>query len=142
MNTVAGILKRKGGQVYTVAPDDTVFKALEAMAQHGIGALIVTDGDKLVGIMSERDYARKVIIQGKSSRDTPVREIMTSEVISASPARTVDECMAMMTEGRIRHLPVMEGDKLVGLISIGDLVKELIEDQKFTIRQLENYIAT
>lgn len=142
MNTVAGILKRKGGQVYTVSPGDTIFKALETMAEHGIGALIVTDGDKPVGIMSERDYARKVIIHGKSSRDTPVREIMTSEVIFVSPARTVDECMAMMTEGRIRHLPVMDGDKLVGLVSIGDLVKELIEDQKFTIRQLESYIAT
>jgi CBS domain-containing protein len=104
--------------------------------------VLVRDGERLAGILSERDYARKIILQGKSSKDTPVREIMTSELITVRPSQTVQDCMALMTQSRIRHLPVVEGEKLVGILSIGDLVKEVIEDQKFQIQQLQSYIAT
>jgi CBS domain-containing protein len=140
METVKQLLEAKGRQIYSIGPDDKVIDALKVMADKDVGALLVLDGGRLVGIMSERDYARKVALLGKSSGDVPVREIMTSEVVMVAPERTVEECMALVTGRRIRHLPVCEGDRLVGLVSIGDLVKEVIADQELTIRQLESYI--
>ena len=140
MKTVRQLLQAKGGAIHSVSPDTRVFEALKLMAEKEIGALVVTDGGALVGIMSERDYARKVILHGKSSHDIPVRDIMTSQVLTVTPGQTVDQCMALMTSKRFRHLPVTEAGKLVGLVSIGDLVKEVIAEQEQTIRQLESYI--
>ena len=140
MKTVKQLLQGKATGVHTIGPDDPVIEALRRMAEREIGALPVVANGKLAGILSERDYARKVILQGKSSRDTPVREIMTSRVICVGPQRTVEECMALMTEKRIRHLPVIENGELIGLLSIGDLVKETISEQQFVIAQLESYI--
>lgn len=140
MKTVQQLLSAKGGQVYSVAPDCKVIDALRTMAERNIGALVVLEGSKLAGIFSERDYARKVVLQGKSSADVPVRDIMTREVFTIEPSRTVEECMALVTAKRVRHLPVADGERLVGLISIGDLVKEVIAEQEQTIRQLESYI--
>ena len=140
MKTVKQLLQGKATGVHTIGPDDPVIEALRRMAEREIGALPVVANGKLAGILSERDYARKVILQGKSSRDTPVREIMTSRVVCVGPQRTVDECMALMTEKRIRHLPVIEHGELIGLLSIGDLVKETISEQQFVIAQLESYI--
>lgn len=140
MKTVRQLLESKGSQVISVTPDTPVFQALKVMAEKGIGAVLVLQSGRLVGIMSERDYARKVILQGKSSHDTPVRDIMTDRVVYARPEQTVPQCMALMTDKRIRHLPVMEEDRLLGVLSIGDLVKETISEQEFLIRQLENYI--
>lgn len=142
MKSVSELLDRKGKQVWSVAPDDSVLDALRLMAEKGIGAVVVCEGDRLAGILSERDYARKVILHGKTSRDTLVRDIMTSEVITVRPDQTVQDCMGLMTTGRIRHLPVAEGEKIIGILSIGDLVKEVIDDQKFQIQQLQSYIAT
>ena len=140
MKTVKQLMQGKATGVHTIGPDDPVIEALRRMAEREIGALPVVANGKLAGILSERDYARKVILQGKSSRDTPVREIMTSRVVCVGPQRTVDECMALMTEKRIRHLPVIEHGELIGLLSIGDLVKETISEQQFVIAQLESYI--
>jgi len=140
MKTVRQLLESKGSQVISVTPDTPVFQALKVMAEKGIGAVLVLQSGRLVGIMSERDYARKVILQGKSSHDTPVRDIMTDRVVYARPEQTVPQCMALMTDKRIRHLPVMEEERLLGVLSIGDLVKETISEQEFLIRQLENYI--
>ena len=140
MKTVKQLLQGKATGVHTIGPDDPVIEALRRMAEREIGALPVVANGKLAGILSERDYARKVVLQGKSSRDTPVREIMTSRVVCVGPQRTVDECMALMTEKRIRHLPVIEHGELIGLLSIGDLVKETISEQQFVIAQLESYI--
>ena len=140
MKSLKQLIDAKGGQVWSIAPDATVFEALKLMAQKDIGALLVMDGTRLAGIMSERDYARKVILQGKSSQDLAVRDIMTAEVVKIDPSRTVEECMSLMTQRRIRHLPVCEGEKLVGVLSIGDLVKEVIAEQEQTIKQLESYI--
>lgn len=140
MKTVRQLLQAKGGAVHSVSPDARVFEALKLMAEKEIGALLVTEGGALVGIISERDYARKVILHGKSSHDIPVREIMTSNVVTVTPNQTVDQCMALMTSKRIRHLPVTEAGRLVGLVSIGDLVKEVIAEQEQTIKQLESYI--
>lgn len=140
MKTVRQLLQGKASGVQTVGPDVPVIEALRQMAEREIGALPVVNGGKLIGILSERDYARKVILQGKSSRDTPVRDIMTSRVICVGPQRTVEECMALMTDKRIRHLPVIEHGELTGLLSIGDLVKEVISEQQFVIAQLESYI--
>ena len=142
MTTVRQMLAGKPGELFSVAPDSTVFDALGLMAEKNVGAVIVCEGDRLVGIFSERDYARKVILRGKSSRDTPVSEIMTSRVLCIEPAQTADQCMALMTDKRIRHLPVLEGGKLVGVISIGDVVKGIVKEQQFTIEQLENYIGS
>ena len=142
MKSVSELLAQKGNEVWSVAPGDSVLDALRLMAEKGIGAVVVCEGDRLVGILSERDYARKIILHGKASKDTAVRDIMTSEVITVRPDQTVQDCMALMTKGRIRHLPVAEGEKIVGILSIGDLVKEVIEDQKFQIQQLQSYIAT
>jgi CBS domain-containing protein len=140
MKTVKQLLEAKGREVHTISPDATVFDALKLMAEKDVGALVVTEGGRLAGILSERDYARKVVLHGKSSQEMPVRELMTSRVITVGPHQTVEDCMGLMTENRVRHLPVTEGDRLVGLLSIGDLVKEVIADQEATIRQLESYI--
>ena len=139
--TVRQLLNRKGPEIWSTHPEETVFEALKLMAQKGIGALLVMDGMRLVGIFSERDYARKVILKGKSSHETPVHEIMTAKVVFVHPEQSMTECMALMTDKRIRHLPVMEDDQVVGVISIGDVVKEIIVEQGFLIKQLENYIT-
>ncbi|MGB9835624.1 MAG: CBS domain-containing protein [Candidatus Saccharicenans sp.] len=140
MTTVKQILEEKGHQVWTIGPDETVYKALMVLADKDIGALVVVENDRVVGIISERDYARKVALKGKTSLDTPVRDIMTTQVYFVNPDCTAEECMALMTEKRIRHLPVIENDKLVGVISIGDVVKSIISSQKITIEHLQNYI--
>ena len=140
MKTLKQLLEAKGRNVYSITPDARVFDALKLMADKSVGALIVIEGGRIVGILSERDYARKVILHGKSSHDLQVREIMTSSVVTVHPGQTVEECMALMTEKRIRHLPVTEGERLIGVLSIGDLVKEVIAEQRQTIEQLESYI--
>ena len=140
MKTIRQLLQAKGGVVFSVAPDVRVFDALKLMADKDIGALVVMDGSRLAGILSERDYARKVILKGKSSHDILVREIMTEKVLTVRPDQTVEECMGLMTSKRVRHLPVAEGDRLIGLLSIGDLVKEVIAAQEQTIKELESYI--
>ena len=141
MKTVRDILRDKGNSVWSVAPDATVLEALELMAEKNVGAVLVLDGDRLVGIMSERDYARKVILLGKTSKDTPVSEIMTSRVLYVGADQTIQECMALMTEKRIRHLPVIEGDRVVGVVTIGDMGRAIISDQQFMLAQLEHYIT-
>ncbi len=142
MKSVAAILKEKPDpSVHTVGPDALVFEALERMAEHNVGALLVMEGERLVGIVSERDYARKVILLARSSRDLPVRAIMSSPVMYVRPDQTNEECMALMTEKRLRHLPVVEAAKVVGIVSIGDLVKSIVAEQRFIIEQLEHYIA-
>lgn len=140
MKTVTQLLQAKGREIHSIGPDARVIEALKLMAEKGIGALVVTEGGGLAGIISERDYARKVILHGKSSHDILVREIMTAKVFTVHPGQSVEECMALMTEKRIRHLPVTDGGRLVGVLSIGDLVKEVIADQEQTIKQLESYI--
>jgi CBS domain-containing protein len=134
------MLEGKQRRLLWIAPDATVFDALKMMAENEVGALIVLDGERLVGIFSERDYARKVILFGKSSRETLVREIMTDKVLCVRPDQTVDQCMALMTDKRVRHLPVLDHKKVIGVISIGDVVKEVISEQQFVISQLEHYI--
>jgi len=141
MKSVADLLRGKAPGVLSVAPDLPVFEALGVMAEKNVGALLVLDGDRLVGILSERDYARKVILKGKSSREIPVREIMSSHVLYVRPDQTIEDCMALMTDKRVRHLPVFDGSKLVGVISIGDVVKAIIAEQSFVIEQLQNYIT-
>lgn len=141
MRTVKQLLDDKGHHVWTIGPDASVLEAVKMMADKEVGALIVADAGRPVGIISERDYARKVILQGRSSQATAIKEIMTTAMVCARPDQSVEECMAVMTEKRIRHLPVMEGDKLVGMISIGDLVKAIIADQQFVIEQLAHYIT-
>lgn len=142
MATVAQILKSKADPaVHTISPSALVFEAVKLMAEKNIGALVVTEGGNVVGVLTERDYARKVDLMARSSKDTPVREVMTSRVLCVSPERTSGECMALMTENRLRHLPVMDKGKMVGLVSIGDLVKDVISEQQFVIQQLEQYIA-
>lgn len=127
--------------MWSVGPDASVFAAIELMADKGIGALVVLEKDKLVGVVSERDYARKVVLKERASKQTPVGEIMTREVFYVRPELTVEECLAIMTDKRIRHLPVLDGDKLVGIVSIGDLVKSVIAEQQHVIEQLEHYIS-
>lgn len=141
VNPISSILPRKGGQVWSVTPDASVYEAIEAMADKQIGALMVISDGRLVGIISERDYARKVILKGKSSKQTQVKEIMTSPVIFVTPQHTVDECMKVITTRRIRHLPVLQEEKVVGMVSIGDLVKLIISEQDQTIDQLYGYIT-
>jgi CBS domain-containing protein len=140
-DTVRDVLKRKGQDVWSIAPDTTVYRAIEIMADKHIGALLVIVEEKLVGIVSERDYARKVVLRGRSSKETRVAEIMTSPVISVQPQHAVDECMRIITDNRIRHLPVIEDGKVVGIVSIGDLVNWIISAQHQTIQQLQDYIT-
>ena len=140
MTSVAHLLQTKGHAVWSIPPDASVYEAIKLMADKGVGALLVIDGQRLVGIVSERDYARKVILQGKSSRDTPVREIMTDKVFYVRPDQTVEDCMAVMTAHRIRHLPVLDDDQVIGVVSIGDLVRTVISEQEVRIQQLEQYI--
>ena len=142
MKTVRELLQGKGGAIFSIAPDARVFEALQMMAGKEVGALVVLEAGRLAGILSERDYARKVILHGKSSQEIAVRDIMTAKVVTVRPTHTVDDCMALMTDRRIRHLPVLEGDQLIGVLSIGDLVKAVIEDQRETIKQLETYIRS
>jgi CBS domain-containing protein len=141
MTTVGQILDQKGSQVWSLPPDAIVYDALRLLAERDIGVLLVIQGDRLVGILSERDYARKVILKGKSSMKTSVQEIMTERVFVVEPQRSMEEAMALMPEKRLRHLPVVEGEQVVGLVSIGDLVKAKIADLRFVIEQLERYIA-
>jgi len=141
MKTVRQLLGEKGRQVWSIQPTDSVYDAIKMMADREIGVLVVTEGGQMVGIISERDYARKVILEGKSSRDTPVGDIMTTDVLRGTLDLPVDRGLALMTDKRIRHLPIFDENNLVGMISIGDLVKSIIEEQKFVIEQLEHYIA-
>jgi CBS domain-containing protein len=140
MTIVRQLLDRKGRAIFSVEPDTAVLEAIRAMAAHHVGALLVMQGSKLAGIISERDYARKVILMGRSSSDTPVRDIMSSPVITVSPDDTVQKCMQLMTDQRVRHLPVVDGGAVVGMVSIGDLVKAVIAEQQQQIEQLESYI--
>ncbi|HKK02454.1 MAG TPA: CBS domain-containing protein [Gammaproteobacteria bacterium] len=142
MNTIRTILKNKNSaEVWSVAPNDSVLDAVTLMAKLGIGALLVMEGERLAGIVSERDYARKIILQGRRSEDTAVKEIMTSDVLVATREMTAQHCLGMMTEGHFRHLPVVEEGRVVGLVSIGDLVKCVIDDQQVVIRELEKYVT-
>ena len=140
MKNVRQMLEGKAHQLLSISPDATVFEALQLMADRNVGALVVLEGEKLAGIFSERDYARKVILLGKSSRETLVREIMTDKVLCVRPEQTVEQCIVLMSEKRIRHLPVLDHKKVIGVISIGDVVKETISEQKFVSEQLESYI--
>ncbi|MDF1522382.1 MAG: CBS domain-containing protein [Trueperaceae bacterium] len=133
--------KASSGSVWSVAPDDTVYRALEVMAERNVGALVVLEDGRLAGMLSERDYARKVILKGLASRDARVRDVMTRDVVTVSPEHTVADCMQRMTDGRFRHLPVLAGDRVVGVVSIGDLVATIIADQAFEIEQLQGYIG-
>jgi CBS domain-containing protein len=139
--TIHEILNQKGSQAWSIGPEATVFEAIGLMAEKNIGALLVVRQDRLIGILSERDYTRKIALQGKSSKQTKVKEIISNRVISATPSHTVEDCMRLMTEHRIRHLPVLEGDQILGVISIGDLVNWIISAQTTTIQQLQTYIA-
>lgn len=139
--TVNDLLRDKGTAVWSITPDATVYEAIQFIAEKGIGALLVKENDRVVGLISERDYARKVILEGRSSRDTLVRDVMSADVVSVRPDQPVSDCMELMTDKRIRHLPVMQDGELLGLVSIGDLVKEVIAEQQFIIDQLENYIS-
>lgn len=142
MKTVRDMLREKGPTVWSIAPEKTVFEALQLMAEKEVGALLVIEADKPVGIFSERDYARQIILKGKASKDTPVREIMNTRVLYVQPEQTVEQCMALMTDKRLRHLPVLKDGKLAGVVSIGDVVKALISEKEFLIEQLEHYITS
>jgi CBS domain-containing protein len=141
MKTVGEILKSKGREIWSIPPGESVYKALEMMAEKNIGALLVTDKGNLVGIFSERDYARKVILKGRASRDTTVSELMTQSVFYLSPANTLEDCMALMSSKHIRHLPILDNGVLLGLVTLGDVVKRIISEQKFTISELEKYVT-
>ena len=141
-HSVRDILKQKGGSIWSVEPGTTVFEVLQLMAEKEIGSVMVMEGERPLGIFTERHYSREVILKGKSSRDTPVSEIMTARIIYVRPDQTVGDCMALMTDKRVRHLPVMENDKLIGILSIGDVVKAIISEKQFLIEQLENYITS
>jgi CBS domain-containing protein len=141
MRLVSQILQSKGHDVWFVGPQTTVFDAVKLMSEKGVGALLVMENKKMVGIITERDYARKVILAGKSSRQTPVKDVMTKRVLWVAPERTVEECMALMTDKRVRHLPVVDNTQVVGMVSIGDLVKAIIAEQQIIIDQLQNYIT-
>ena len=141
MKTVSDILQTKGREVFTITPETIVFDALKMMADNNVGALVVMDGAKVTGILSERDYARKVILHGRSSRELETREIMSTKVYFVSPEQDIEDCMALFTNKRVRHLPVLQTDELIGIISIGDVVKAVIAEQESTIKHLENYIT-
>ena len=138
---IGDLLTHKGGQVWSVSPETIVFDAIQMMADKNVGALLVTDKGKLIGIISERDYTRKVALKGKSSKQTLVREILSTQVVHVNPSHTIEECMRLMTDHRVRHLPVLEGEKICGVVSIGDLVNWIISAQTTTIQQLQTYIA-
>lgn len=140
MKSIRQLLESKVHKVLSVTPETSVLDALKLMADKEIGAVVVLDGERLAGIFSERDYARKIVLHGKASKDTPVREIMTEKLVCVSPEQTVEECMGIMTERRIRHLPVLDHKKVIGVISIGDVVKEMLSEKEFVIKQLESYI--
>ena len=140
MKTVQQLLESKPHGVASVAPETSVLDALRLMAEKEIGAVLVLEGESLAGIFSERDYARKVVLQGKASKDTPVREIMTEKVVCVRPEQTIEDCMGLMTDKRIRHLPVLQNRKVIGVVSIGDVVKEMLVEKEFVIKQLESYI--
>ncbi len=142
MVTAEGLLGRKSGALFSIAPDEPVLQAIQLMADHGIGAVLVMQDHALLGIVSERDYARKVVLLGRSSSDTPVGQIMSAPVVTVGPTASLDDCMRIMTEKRIRHLPVAQGGRVLGMLSIGDLVKAVIDEQKRTIEELENYIRS
>lgn len=142
MRTVRQLLEAKSPEVIAIGPDAPVIDAIRLMAERQIGALLVMEGPRLAGILSERDYARKVVLQGRSSKDTPVRAIMTAEVVTVAPGDSIDHCMQLVTDRRIRHLPVLDGDQVVGVLSIGDLVKAVIEMQRQDIDQLQRYIVS
>ncbi len=142
MRTVRQLLEAKSPEVIAIGPEAPVIDAIRLMAERGIGALLVMDGARLAGILSERDYARKIVLQGRSSRDTPVRDIMTAEVVTVAPGDSIDHCMQLVTDRRIRHLPVVDGGAVIGVLSIGDLVKTVIELQRRDIDQLQRYIAS
>lgn len=139
--SVGLVLKRKGGEIWSVAPHQTVYESIEKMADKAVGALLVMSAGKLVGIISERDYARKIILKGKSSKTTLVGEVMTSPVIVVTPDKPVDECMSIMTTNRIRHLPIVQNEGVLGVVSIGDMVKWIVSEQEETIEHLQNYIG-
>lgn len=141
MRTVRDILEYKGSSVWSVRPDDTVLHALGVMARQDIGAVVVLDGDRLCGILTERDYARRVVLAGRSSKDSAIRDVMTPEVLCVPPDATIDECLAVMTDKRLRHLPVTESGVVIGLVSIGDLVRARIAEQEYVIEQLQLYIS-
>lgn len=141
MTTVREILQSKSPEVWHIGPDDTVFQALERMAEKDVGALLVLENERAVGLFSERDYARNLVLRGKSSKDTPVRELMSSPVLYVRPEQSIEDCMSLMTRKRVRHLPVFEGKELVGIVTIGDVVRRLISEKDDTIDHLENYIT-
>ena len=141
MITVKEMLKDKTGGTLTISPQETVYKGLEVMAEKNLGALVVVEGEKVVGMFSERDYARNVILKEKSSKTMLIKDLMNTKVCYVRPEQTLDECLVLFTEKRVRHLPVLDGEKLVGIVSIGDAVKQYVADKEFTIRQLENYIS-
>ena len=141
MITVKEMLKDKTGGTLTISPQETVYKGLEIMAEKNLGALVVVKDEKVVGIFSERDYARNVVLKGKSSKDTLIKDLMSANPCYVRPEQTLDECLVLFTEKRVRHLPVLDGEKLIGIVSIGDAVKQYVADKEFTIRQLENYIS-
>ena len=138
--TVRDLLAQKGSDIWSIAPDSSVYDAVKLMADKGVGALLVMEGDRLCGIVSERDYARKVVLKGRSSDKTPVKDIMTAKVLYVGQKRSIEECMALMTEKRVRHLPVMEDERLIGILSVGDVIKAIVSQQEFIIEQLESYI--
>ncbi len=142
MRPILELLEKQGGAVWSLSPDDSVYQALEMLAECNVGALMVLQTDKLVGIFSERDYTRKIALAGLSSKDTKVREIMTSQVLTVTPKTSTDDCMALMSQKKIRHLPVVDGSKVVGMVSIRDLMDDIIKDREQTITQLQNYITS
>ena len=139
--TLADLLEKKGSQVYSIAPGATVYDAVKVMAERSVGALLVMEGERLVGMLSERDYARRVILEGRASKDTAVREIMTARVVYGRPEQSVEDAMAIMSDKKFRHLPVIQDEKVVGIITLGDVVKDLLSEKEFLIEQLENYIS-
>ncbi len=141
MATIRQLIKSKGSEVWSVSPDASVYEAMKIMADKGIGALVVLEDEKLVGMVTERDYARKVVLKERTSKETAVGDIMTKDVLYARPEHTVEECLALMTEKRTRHLPVLDADKIIGIVSIGDLVKSVIDEQQHVIEQLAHYIS-
>ncbi|MDZ7938309.1 MAG: CBS domain-containing protein [Rhodoferax sp.] len=142
MRPILELLEKQGGAIWSLSPDDSVYNALEMLADWNVGALMVMDGDKLVGVFSERDYTRKIALAGRSSKDTKVKDIMTAQVLTVTPKTNTDDCMALMSQKKIRHLPVVDGSRVLGMVSIRDLMDEIIKDRELTITQLQNYIAS